>query len=104
MPTIALKSKVRTALERGLSLDIRHRLFLDQPSDAVLDMKLNIPETVDVLLFSNLTITISGSLDGARIKPAELRASYIANHLMDFLQTVLHQPMNHSSSEFDRPE
>lgn len=87
MPTIALKSKVRTALERGLSLNIRHRLFLDQPSDAVLDMKPTIPEAVDVLLFSNVLITISGSLDGARITPAELRTSYIANHLVDFLQT-----------------
>jgi hypothetical protein len=91
MPIIALKSKVRTASEHcSLSLNIRHRLLLDQPSDTVLDMKPTIPEAVDVLLFSNLLITVSGSLDGTRITPAELKASYIANHLVDCLQTVLH--------------
>ena len=103
MPTIALKSKVRTASEHcGLSLNIRHRLFLDQPSDAVLNMKPTIPEAVDVLLFSDLLITISGSLDGARITPAELGTSYIASHLVNFFQMVLHQLMNRSPSEIDR--
>jgi len=93
MPTIAFKSKVRTASEHcNLSLNIRHRLLLGQPSesDLVFDMKPTIPEAVDVLLFSNLIITVSGSLDGTRSAPAELKASHIAYHLVDFLQTVLH--------------
>jgi hypothetical protein len=106
MPTIALKSKVRTASEHcSLSLNIRHRLLLDQPSDTVFDMKPTIPENVDVLLFSNLLITVSGALDGARITPAELKASYIAKHLLDCLQRVfIAQPMGHSYTEFDRLE
>ena len=91
MPTIALKSKVRTELDHcSLSLNIRHRLLLGQTSDPVFDVKPIIPEAVDVLLLSNLLITVSGSLDGTRITPAELKASHIANHLVDFLQTVLH--------------
>lgn len=91
MPTIALKSKVRTALEHcSLSLNIRHRLLLGQPSDIIFDMKPTLPEAVDVLLLSNLLITVSGSLDGTRIMPVELKASHIAHHLMDFLRMVLH--------------
>ncbi|KAF8798876.1 hypothetical protein BYT27DRAFT_7121856 [Phlegmacium glaucopus] len=89
MATIALKSKIRTASEHcNFSLNIRHRLLLGQPSesDLVSDMKPTIPEAVDILLFSNLVITVSGSLDGTRITPAELKASHIANHLVDFLQ------------------
>lgn len=91
MPTITFKSKVRTALEHcSLSLNIRHRLLLGQSSDPLFDMKPTVPEAVDILLFSNLLITVSGSLDGTRITPAELKASHIANHLVVFLQTVLH--------------
>ena len=91
MPIITLKSKVRTASEHcSLSLNVQHRLLLGQLSDPVFDMKTATPEAVDVLLYSNnLSITVSGSLDGTRITPAELKASHIASHLLDFLQTVL---------------
>ncbi|KAF8158220.1 hypothetical protein B0H34DRAFT_807784 [Crassisporium funariophilum] len=87
MPTFALKSRIRAVSDDcTLSLNIRHRLVANQPSDNLYDVKPTLPEGVDILLVSNLPVTISGILDGTRIMPEILKESRIACHLVEYLQ------------------
>ncbi|KDR82609.1 hypothetical protein GALMADRAFT_834527 [Galerina marginata CBS 339.88] len=87
MPTVAFKSRVRTTSEYAtLTLIIRHRIVVGQPSSTVHDMKLSLPDGVDILLGSQLLITISGKLNGGRIPPEQLTDSCIASHLVEYLR------------------
>jgi hypothetical protein len=90
MPSIACRSKVRAASDHcSLTLNTRHRLVAGEPSDTLYPVnRTRFPECVDIRLASNLVVTLSGTLDGSEIPAAEIIASSLAQHLVDYLQTV----------------
>ncbi|KAF8967119.1 hypothetical protein BDZ97DRAFT_567431 [Flammula alnicola] len=87
MPSISFKSKVRTVTNScALTMIVQHRLLVGQRSDIIHRMKQSPPEGVDIILASQLVITISGTLNGARVSPENIMASHIARHLVDYLR------------------
>lgn len=89
MPTIAFKSRVRATSDCcALTLVVKHRVIVGGPSDIVHDMKVSLPECIDVLLDSYFSITVSGKLNGGRIAPETLMDSRIAHHLAEYLRMV----------------
>lgn len=90
MPSIFCRSKLRAVSDHySLNLNARHRLVAGAPSDTLYPMnKTRFPECVDVRLSSNLVVTLSGTVDGSEIPAAEIIESSLAQHLVDYLQTV----------------
>ncbi|GLB38533.1 hypothetical protein LshimejAT787_0503980 [Lyophyllum shimeji] len=88
MPSIACRSRIRAASEHcGLCLDVRHRLVAGNPSDAVHYLgKTRVPDDVDVLVASNVVITLSGVLDGRTVSAEEVYASALCQHLVDYFR------------------
>ncbi|KAG5639434.1 hypothetical protein H0H81_002305 [Sphagnurus paluster] len=88
MPSIVCRSRIRAASEHcTLSLDVRHHILAGKPSSSVYDFnKARFPDDIDVLLASNLVITLSGVSDGISISSEEIYASELSRHLVDFFQ------------------
>ncbi|KAJ7164632.1 hypothetical protein C8R43DRAFT_1122509 [Mycena crocata] len=70
-----------------LALHAAHSLF--SSAHDVPAKKTRFPEDVDVVLASDsLVFTLSGVLNGARIPPADVLDSQLAQHLVDYFQAV----------------
>ena len=88
MPVLAYQSKIRAVADHGsLTLTVRHRIQAGKTSETVIKSRL--PNTVDILLASNLVITISGIYNGAQVPTEDIRSSSLAEHLVEYLQMVL---------------
>ena len=88
MPVFAYQSKIRAVADHGsLTLTVRHRIRAGKTPETV--NKSRLPNGVDILLASNLVITISGIYDGAQVPAEDITSSSLAEHLVEYLQTVL---------------
>ncbi|KAF9046501.1 hypothetical protein BJ165DRAFT_1472158 [Panaeolus papilionaceus] len=88
MPTLSFKTKLRANSESAsLSLNVRHNIIAGQPSDRVHNIKPSLLAGLDILLPSNLLITISGRFNRSYIPPAVLEKSQIASHLVQYFNT-----------------
>jgi hypothetical protein len=90
MPTFTYSSKVRAVSDDcSLVLNARHRFVAGDSSDKLYNLKqTRIPDDVDVLLTSNLILTISGVLDGVKVSFEDIVKSAVAHHLVHYLRTV----------------
>lgn len=94
MPSFSSSSIVRTA-DTSLLLDITHVLVQNSPSDIVHTVRGNFPEDVDVLLTSDLVITLLGTLDRVKISSTDIEKSAVALHFKRYLQAVRKADENH---------
>jgi hypothetical protein len=94
MPSFSLSSIVRTA-DTSLLLDITHVLVQNSPSDIVHIVHGNFPEDVDVLLASDLVITLLGTLDRVKISSTDIEKSAVVLHFKRYLQAVRKVDENH---------
>ncbi|KAH0832191.1 hypothetical protein J3R83DRAFT_13109 [Lanmaoa asiatica] len=76
MPSFSSSSSMRVASQdHALRLKITHNLVHGSPSDAVHSVKGRLPKELDVLWLSDLTISLSGSLDGHQILAHDITRS-----------------------------
>ncbi|KAH9841511.1 uncharacterized protein C8Q71DRAFT_333494 [Rhodofomes roseus] len=88
MPTFCSSSAVRTSTGQfSLSLRARHILVAGDPSDTVRTVKGRLPEGVDVILDSDLVITLSGLVDAVKVPGHVIQRSAVARHVLDHLRT-----------------
>ena len=87
MPSFCFSAVVRTA-DPTLLLDITHFLVQNSPSETIHKVRGNVPENVDVLLASDLVITLSGTLDHVKIPSADIAKSTVTLHFKRYLETA----------------
>jgi hypothetical protein len=88
MPSFSLSSVARATSEHfSLSLRARHYLVVGSQSRTY-HVKARFPEAVDVILASDLVITLSGVVDGVNISSQDILASAATSHLVHYLKTV----------------
>ncbi|KIM89006.1 hypothetical protein PILCRDRAFT_207924 [Piloderma croceum F 1598] len=86
MPTFSSSSVVRTA-DPSLLLEVTHFLVQNSPSETAHVVRGNIPENVNVILASDLVITLSGTLDRMKIRSIDIAISAVALHFKQYLET-----------------
>jgi len=87
MPVLTYRSKIRAVADHGsLTLTVRHHIQAGKVSETV--NKSRLPNDVDILLASNLVITISGIYDGTQAPAEDIKGSSLAEHLLEYLRTV----------------
>ncbi|RDB17924.1 hypothetical protein Hypma_000685 [Hypsizygus marmoreus] len=88
MPTIQCRSRIRAVSDLcSLALNVRHHLLAGKASDTQFTLnKTRFPDDVDVLLTSNLVITLSGAVDGSDVSAEDILASSLSGHLVDYFQ------------------
>ncbi|PSS06837.1 hypothetical protein PHLCEN_2v3556 [Hermanssonia centrifuga] len=86
MPTISYCSRLRQ-VEEGftLSLNARYTLLAGSPSATSIKLKGPIVDA-DILLNTDLVLTLSGILDGTKICNTVVKESYPAKHLLNYLR------------------
>ncbi|RPD77761.1 hypothetical protein L226DRAFT_331294 [Lentinus tigrinus ALCF2SS1-7] len=67
-----------------VALNARFILVAGSPSDTVYALKGRVPDGIDVVLHSDLVITISGTMDRARVDSRAIQSSAIAQHLQNY--------------------
>lgn len=87
MPSFSSSSVVRTA-DPSLLLEVTHFLVQNSPSETVHIVRGNIPENVNVILASDLVITLSGTLDRMKIRSTDIAISAVALHFKQYLETA----------------
>ncbi|KII86672.1 hypothetical protein PLICRDRAFT_264067, partial [Plicaturopsis crispa FD-325 SS-3] len=70
----------------SLLLAARHNLVSDSPSDTYLRTKGRLPEGVDVLLCSNLVVSVSGFTDRAKVSSEDILKSGISANLLRYFR------------------
>ncbi|KAG0696386.1 hypothetical protein DFH29DRAFT_1004604 [Suillus ampliporus] len=86
MPSFSSSSSIRAASEhRLLNVKIVHKLYHISPSNVVHKVRGRLPKELDVLLFSDLIFSISGSLDGQKVPADVIAHSALMRHLRNDL-------------------
>ena len=89
MPSFATTSVIRDASDGfALALTARHVLVAGAPSSAVHAVKGRFPSGVDVILQSNLSISIDGKYNGASVDARTIQSSALAKHLLNYFCVV----------------
>lgn len=89
MPSFSSPSSIRVASQDyALRLKITHNLVHGSPSDAVHSVKGRLPKELDILWLSDLTISLSGSLDGHQIPAHDIARSGLVQHLQAHLKAA----------------
>ena len=100
MPTLVATSALRdTADGQDIALTARHILHAGAPSRDARAVKGRWPAAgIDVILQSNLDITIAGRHNNTVIPPRVMQTSAIAQHLLNYFRVVrgLSWPALHS--------
>ncbi|KAG2145862.1 hypothetical protein DEU56DRAFT_910145 [Suillus clintonianus] len=82
MPSFSSSSSIRAASEHCLlNIKIVHKLYHGSPSNVVHKVKGRLPKELDVLLLSDLIVSISGSLDGQTVPADSIAHSALVRHL-----------------------
>jgi hypothetical protein len=90
MPSFECKSVVRVFSDAfSLALKSRHHMIVGSAFDAITSTKARLPDNVEVLLASDLVLSLSGTLDGTTISSQDLMNSAVTNHLLNYLETVV---------------
>ena len=90
MPSFESKSVVRVFSDPfTLALKSRHHMIVGSAFDPITSPKARLPNNVEVLLASDLVLSLSGILDGATISNQDLLNSAVTNHLLNYLETVV---------------
>lgn len=87
MPNFSYSAILRTE-NPSLVIEATHCLVHGLPSTTTHTMFGSVPTNVDVLLDSDLVITISGTLNRVRLSSLEMSKSAVALHLKRYLETV----------------
>jgi hypothetical protein len=87
MPSFSSSSIVRTA-DPSLLLHVTHFLVQNTSSDIVHIVRGNMPQGVDVLLASDLVITLVGTFNHVKIPSTDIANSAVALHFKRYLETV----------------
>jgi hypothetical protein len=88
MPSFSYSSVVRIAADTSLILELTHLLFHSTQSDTVHNIHGTFPDNVDVLLASDLVLSISGSLDRVKVSSQDISKSAVVLHLQQYFQTA----------------
>jgi len=87
MPSFSSSSVVRVASEHfSLSIQARHCLLIGSPSHTY-DISARFPGGIDVLLSSDLVLTLSGVVDRVKVSSKGILVSAVAGHLVRYLET-----------------
>ncbi|KAI0766405.1 hypothetical protein BD413DRAFT_152961 [Trametes elegans] len=90
MPSFATTTEVRDGTDDVLlSLRARHILVAGSPSANTHTVKGRLPDDVDVVLESDLVLSLSGMHNRARIGSRDVQRSAIANHLLNYFHVIL---------------
>jgi len=96
MPSFSSPSAIRVASQdHVLRLKITHNLVHGPPSDTVRSVKGRLPKELDVLWLSDITVSLSGSLDGHQVPAHDIARSGIVQHFQMQLKVArlqLHLP------------
>lgn len=87
MPSFSYSATLRTE-NPSLVIEATHCLVHGLLSETTHTMLGSVPTNVDVLLDSDLVITISGTLNRVRLSSLEMSKSAVALHLKRYLETV----------------
>lgn len=88
MPSFSYSSVVRIAADTSLMLQTTHRLFYNNQSDTVHNVRGTLPDDIDVLLASDLVLSFSGSLDRVKLSSQDISTSAVVLHLRRYFQTA----------------
>jgi hypothetical protein len=89
MPSFSCSSAVQSFSEQfTLSLEACHHLVSGTDSDIECCTNTRFPDKADVLLTSNLVLTLSGILDRVEVPNQDILHSAVASHLCHYLKTV----------------
>ncbi|KZP31428.1 hypothetical protein FIBSPDRAFT_925697 [Athelia psychrophila] len=86
MPSFSYSAALRID-NPSLVIETTHFLVHDLPSETTHTVYGSVPTDVDVLLASDLVITISGTLDRVRLSSMDISKSAVALHLKRYLET-----------------
>jgi hypothetical protein len=88
MPRLSASAAVRANSDKfSLCLNVRHRLAVGSVSD-IAHQRSGFPDDVDVVLATNLILTLSGKMDNVKISSESIVESAIAHHLSAYLELV----------------
>lgn len=87
MPSFSYSAALRID-NPSLVIETTHFLVHDLPSETTHMVYGSVPTDVDVLLASDLVISISGTLDRVRLSSMDISKSAVALHLKRYLETV----------------
>jgi hypothetical protein len=88
MPSFAFSTKIQSPSghEPGLNLHVQHVLVAGSPSQSIRRVKQRVPYDLDVLLESDLVLTLVGFVNHVKVSNGEVVQSAISRHLLQFLQ------------------
>jgi hypothetical protein len=92
MPSFSSSAVVRTA-DQTLLLNVSHFLVQNSPSQTIHTVRGCVPENVDVLLDSDLVITLSGTLNRVKVPCIDIAKSAVTLHFKSYLETARNAPM-----------
>ncbi|OSD07153.1 hypothetical protein PYCCODRAFT_1463456 [Trametes coccinea BRFM310] len=85
MPSFATSSEVRDNTNGvQLVLRARHLLVSGHPSHTVYTLKGRLPDEVDVILESDLVVSLTGIVNRVKIDSRDIQRSAIAGHLLSY--------------------
>ncbi|KAI0712225.1 hypothetical protein C8Q76DRAFT_733893 [Earliella scabrosa] len=87
MPSFATTAVVRDSSDGlHITLNARFVFVTGAPSDTIYALKGRVPDNVDVIVQSDLVITLAGSLNRVRVSSRAMQGSVIAQHLLNYFQ------------------
>ncbi|KAH7910854.1 hypothetical protein BJ138DRAFT_1152000 [Hygrophoropsis aurantiaca] len=88
MPSFSCSSTIRVVSgNHALTLKIKHNYFYREQSQTITKIKGRLPKDLDILLSSDLVLTLSGSLDGTDVANDVIVHSAISEHLRRCIRT-----------------
>ncbi|RDX53358.1 hypothetical protein OH76DRAFT_1215253 [Lentinus brumalis] len=85
MPSVATAVVVNDSADSiNVVLNARFVLVVGSPSDTVYVLRGRVPDGIDVVLHSDLVITVSGTMDRAEVDGRAIQNSAIARHLQNY--------------------
>ena len=93
MPSFATTAVVRDSGDGlHIALNARFVFVTGAPSDTIYALKGRVPDNVDVIVQSDLVITLAGSLNRVRVSSRAMQGSAIAQHLLNYFSVVRTAP------------